>query len=377
MTLSPTAPSPIIVVGAGIIGATIAFQLARHGAPVTVIEAGQPGRGATAASLAWINGRDKNPRHYHDLNRRSLDIWPRLARQLGDAVDLTWGGELRWAATPVGGETLRQRVHTLQGWGYPIRLLEAEALPALEPALATGPLSAASYTPIDGHVDTGKVIAACLAGAAERGAVIHRHTKVTGLKLAPTNDGRRRVEAVRVTGDELPCQAVVLAAGPDTPELATLAGLTVPVQHTFGATVITEPLPQLFQTAAVIHTPHDREPQLAIRQLAGGELMIHAGSAAGSLGRSDEEVAQIMPAAARFFPALAGVAVKEVRRARRPIPQDGQPIIGFTAPLPNLYLAAMHSGVSLAALVGEFAAIEIVDGVKVDLLEPFRLERFG
>ena len=71
----------IIVIGAGIIGSSIAFHLAQRRAQVTIFDAATPGQGTSAVSFAWINARDKNPRHYHDLNRRSLDMWDRFARR--------------------------------------------------------------------------------------------------------------------------------------------------------------------------------------------------------------------------------------------------------------------------------------------------------
>ena len=84
-----------------------------------------------------------------------------------------------------------------------------------------------------------------------------------------------------------------------------------------------------------------------------------------------------MDAVARFLPVVEGVPIREVRRGRRPIPKDGHPILGFTEKIPNLYLSVMHSGVTLAPLIGECAAIEILDGVRVGFLERYRLERFG
>ena len=371
----------LVVIGAGIVGASIAFHLALRGAHVTIVDAGEPGQGTSAVSFAWINGRDKNPRRYHDLNRRSLDMWERFARRLGGEVGLTWGGELRWAATPAGAEELLSRVRTLQSWGYPIRLMDAAEIKGMEPGLSTGPVTAASYTAIEGHVDTGKVVQTCLARAVERGATIQARTKVIGLHLSRSASGPARVEAVVMEGSELPCEVVVLAGGADTPALAACAGLEVPVYHTFGATIITETIPPVFQQAAVVHTPRELQPQLNFRQLPDGVFMLHGGSHGGprdeSMGRTDEEVEQVFAAAQRFVPALEGVKIREVRRGRRPIPQDGLPILGFAQAAPNLYLAAMHSGVTLAPLVGEFAAIEIMDGVRVDLLEPYRVERFS
>jgi glycine/D-amino acid oxidase-like deaminating enzyme len=61
----------------------------------------------------------------------------------------------------------------------------------------------------------------------------------------------------------------------------------------------------------------------------------------------------------------------------RPMPEDGKPVVGFAPDLPGLYLATMHSGVTLAAAVGRFAAMEILDGARIELLEPYRAERFA
>ena len=58
-----------------------------------------------------------------------------------------------------------------------------------------------------------------------------------------------------------------------------------------------------------------------------------------------------------------------------PMPLDGFPILGYTKTVPNLYIALMHSGVTLAPLVGEMATLEILDGTRVDWFNPYRLER--
>ena len=85
---------------------------------------------------------------------------------------------------------------------------------------------------------------------------------------------------------------------------------------------------------------------------------------------------KVVDAVAQFLPGSDGIPIREVRRGRRPIPMDGHPVLGFTEKVENLYLAVMHSGVTLAPLVGECASIEILDDAKVDFLEPYRLERF-
>ncbi len=368
----------VVVVGAGILGASIAFHLTLRGAQVTMVEAGEPGLGASRVSFAWLNSYDKNPFPYHDLNRRSIEMWERFKRRLGGEIDLVWGGELRWSVTPQGGDALRARAKVLQGWGYPTRLLDVADVQRLEPDLAIGDITAASYTDIDGHVNTGDVIRACIAAAEARGAELRTQAPVTGIELSPS--GPPRVEGITIDGQTIPCDAAVLAGGPDMPALAGLAGVELPVYHTFGATILTEPIAPLFNNIAVFHPAHDQPPAVNFRQFSDGAVMIGATAANnqqdGDRAKTDDDVAQIMAEAAAILPALQGVRVQEVRQGRRPIPQDGESIIGFSDTVPNLYVATTHSGVTLAPIIGEYAAIEIADGASIDLLKPFRLARF-
>ena len=366
----------IAIVGAGIVGSSIAFHLARRGAKVTLIDAGEPGKATTAVSFAWMNARDKDPRHYHDLNRRSLDMWSRFVARLGVPQSATWGGELRWAATDEGAREIVERVGVLQAWGYGIRLIDGAALRALEPRLEPNTVTAASYTDGDGHADTGEVVGACIGLLKDFGAEILSHTRVVGLRCVDD-----QIEVLLTDQGDIVCDAVVIAGGPDTTELAALAGVDVPTYHTFGCTVITEPIAPVFESVSVVHSPRDCPPQTNFRQLPDGSLMLHGGAHGrvfdgGSLGQNDAEVAAVVDAVARFLPVVEGVPIREVRRGRRPIPKDGLPIIGFTEKVSNLYLSVTHSGVTLAPLIGACAAIEILDGSRVDFLEHYRLERF-
>ena len=164
------------------------------------------------------------------------------------------------------------------------------------------------------------------------------------------------------------------------PSLAAFAGVELPVYHTFGATLLTQPIAPLFKTIAVLHSPRDRQPLVNFRQFADGTVMMQGGAPdnqqEGDRGSTDAEVAQIVADASAVLPALNGVTLKEVRRGRRPIPRDGKSIIGFSPTVPNLYVATTHSGVTLSPIIGEWAAIEIVEGARIDALQPFRIERF-
>jgi glycine/D-amino acid oxidase-like deaminating enzyme len=88
---------------------------------------------------------------------------------------------------------------------------------------------------------------------------------------------------------------------------------------------------------------------------------------------SDENVVEL---ATQYIPSLRGTKIVEKKQALRPMPIDGQSVIGFSEKLDNLYIIMTHSGVTLAPLIGEIASIEILEGARVDFLSNFRPGRF-
>ena len=373
---SDTKKLRIVVVGAGIVGASIAYHLScRKDVAVTVLERDEPCAGASGHSFAWLNSFGKDPVSYHHLNRRSMDIWHRFAHGLGADIDLHWGGELRWEYTPERAGALRQRIKQLQAWGYPIRIISGEELRELEPGLSPGSVTTASFSEIDGRVDPLKVIEACLQRACESGTVVHTHTPVNELCL----DGRGKIEAVNTPSGEIGCDVVVLANGTATTELAATAGVHIPQQYSPGVVIRTDPQPSILQNVSVLHLPpidEDRH-EIHLRQTGDGTLAIGQGSQESvDQDDSQEHADALLSRAVHYLPDLAGAQAIPMPVGYRPMPIDELPVIGFCDAAPNLYIALMHSGVTLAPLVGELATLEIVDGARVEMFVPYRPERF-
>ena len=384
----------VAVVGAGIVGGAIAFHLARRGAEVTLIDAGEPGIGATGHSFAWINSFGKEPRPYGALNRRALDTWDRFARLLDADVGLRWGGHLTWAATDEDAEALARNVARLQSWGYVARMVDEAEMLRLEPGLRPGTVRAAAYSDNDGHVQGTRVAQTCASRVRQMGGTIVTGSPVTGLdmhagrvtsvQLAAGSAAGRSVPdgLVRdgsVPDGSVPCDAVVLAAGVGTTKLAEMAGVYVPQEESPGVVVRTEPLPPVLRSVAALYAPppgRGGQP-VHLRQSSDGVVLLGEGSQE-SLARDDssEHAAEILVRASGYLPALRSATPIPVPVGYRPMPLDGLPVLGFTRAVPNLYVALMHSGVTLAPLVGELATLEILDGARVDILEPYRPERF-
>src|SRR4051812_6527752 len=109
-----TAQKHLIVVGAGIIGASIAWHLASAGARVTVVDAYDAGGVATENSFAWINASWGNPEEYFRLRIRAMAEWKRLARAV-PKIPLVWSGGLLWDLPPAELEACARKY---AAWGY-------------------------------------------------------------------------------------------------------------------------------------------------------------------------------------------------------------------------------------------------------------------
>ncbi len=83
-------------------------------------------------------------------------------------------------------------------------------------------------------------------------------------------------------------------------------------------------------------------------------------------------MAQVIKAAAVLVPELAGAETEQVTAGLMPYPVDAHPIVGFTKEWPNLYVAVMHSGATLAPLMGRLVSEEIVSKQEADMLAPYR-----
>ena len=328
----PEKPGNVAVIGAGILGASIAWRLAQRGVHVTLIDKGQPGHGASSHSFAWINAGAKEPIGYHDLNRRSLDMWPRFAAGIGDlgdpeSVGLRWGGKVSWVADPLAAEGLVARVRQLQSWGYPTRLIDADELKRLEPVLEVGPVAAAEYSPNEGQVEPQMVVDACLRRLQEMGCAVHADTEIEGFEQS--EDGR--IHGLVISSGSLRVDALVIAAGTDTTRLAALAGVNVPQAESPGVVIRTNPLPPLLPNVPVVYAPPlgDGRREIHIRQCADGRLMIGEGDQE-SLAEDDNQAHadDLLARACRYLPGLNGAQAVPVPVGWRPMPLDGYPVNG-------------------------------------------------
>ncbi|WFU08237.1 FAD-binding oxidoreductase [Rhizobium sp. CB3090] len=355
-----SSPQKIIVIGAGIIGASIAWHLARKGASVTVIAANAGGE-ATPSSFAWINASWGNPEFYFPFRRRAMAEWSRLAADL-PGLPLSWCGGLCWDLPEAELEAYAEQQG---GWGYGLRRVDREASATFEPNLADPP-AFALHVAEEGAVEPAIAANLLLGDAARHGATLSYGTEVR--RLLQENG---RISGVETADGALLADHVVLAAGAGTAALAASVGIDVPVEAPPGLIVHSRPAPRFLNGLVLA-------PELHMRQTKEGRII--AGSDFGGTDPGDEPQKAADELFAKVKTMLRGGDRLELdfyTVGYRPTPKDGFPIIGGVDAAPGLYLAVLHSGVTLAPLVGSLAAAEIVSGDADSQLAPFRLSRFA
>ncbi|MBM3947369.1 MAG: FAD-dependent oxidoreductase, partial [SAR202 cluster bacterium] len=240
----------VLVVGAGVIGCSVAYSLVKRGASVTVLERDTPGGVTSRASAGMLvptaEGLPTGP--LLDLALRSLKMFPSLARELleegGVDVEYSPSGVLLPSYTEEEAGEQRRRAAT-EGqrltW-----LTRAEALER-EPLLGTW-LHGALFQASEGHIHPVKLTDALTQAAARRGAAFHFGVEVDGFLRE-----RKRVTGVRAGGTEWQAGTVVLAAGSWSRGLASREGFALDVKPVRGQVVSLRAVPQPLRSIVFGH----------------------------------------------------------------------------------------------------------------------------
>ncbi|MGW8400978.1 NAD(P)/FAD-dependent oxidoreductase [Streptomyces lydicus] len=229
-TASAEAPAPlpehadVVIIGGGVIGASIAFHLAEAGvARVLLLERDHPASGSSGKPLGGVRAQFSDPLNIR-LGLRSLDAWRDFARRPGAEIGLTPVGYLFLLGDDRELAIFTEGIRTQNAHGVPSRLLTPRAAHDLCPYLDPAGIVAAAYSPTDGYALPGAAVTGYLRAARRLGATVRSHCPVTALDTA---DGALR--AVRTPHGTVRTDTVICCAGAWSGAIGALAGVDLPV----------------------------------------------------------------------------------------------------------------------------------------------------
>lgn len=361
----------VVIIGAGVVGASVAYRLAEAGASVTILEANRVGGGTSGISFAWTNSANKPPRAYHDLNVAGMRAHAELGVPFGGMPWWHGGGRIEWVEASER-TAQRERVDRLCEWGYAVKWIDREELARLEPDIDPGAVGEApvAFYPDEGWLDPVVYAHAMLSAASRRGARVHLGARVTAIEIKGG-----RVRGVRMAdGRQVPADIVVNCAGRWVNDPVLEAELHLPTAPTVGLLVFTPPVACALKRVVA-------SPLVHARPDGAGRLMLHRNEIDATIAADRvpdaamPEAWDMMERAIRLFPSIGKVMPEAVRITERPIPRDGLSAVGPMPRVEGYYVVVTHSGVTLAPLLGAAVADEVARGRERAELAPFRPAR--
>jgi glycine oxidase len=366
------ASGDVAIVGAGIIGLSVAFELASRGAHVRVYDTGTPASAASWAAAGMLAPRTERiaDEAMQRLCESSLELYPAFADALraSSGIDphLRLDGIMHAAYDAAAMERLRIRGHELRAGGYDAALYDREETLLAEPALSKN-VTGSLLVHGEGQIDNRRLGRALVAACELRGV------RICSAKSVEIECDARRVLGLRTDLGYVAAGAVINAAGAWASRVGGVPNACVPPVEPVKGQMLALQIPKGFMR----HTTWVPGAYLVPRQ--DGRLIIGATSeragydsrvTAGGLER-------LLSAAAAAAPALRDFSIGETWAGLRPGTPDERPFLGATA-LEGYYLATGHyrNGILLAPVTARLLADTLQFG-QPDALAPFTLERLG
>jgi glycine/D-amino acid oxidase-like deaminating enzyme len=364
---APVRGADVVVVGAGVIGLSIAWHLRRRGVETLVLERAGIGAGASGVQPGGVRqqwGTAVNCR----LARESSGFYGRAQELLNGPVDLrfTRCGYLFLAHSEQALARLRANAEVQAAAGVPSRVVDAQEARRLVPGLVTDSLTGAGWCAEDGYVDRPQAMVEALA----------RGTRV---EVADVVEMRREAGSWRLAlrdGSAARARTVVVAAGVDSPALLARLGVTLPIERESRWLFLSEPIRERLLEPLVVSA----ERRFAAKQLANGRVLA---SDLSAVEPSDAEAPRWRQSIRRtileLLPVLEYVDFTVLAHGLYDVTPDRQAILGRVPDAEQLWVATGFSGhgFMLAPAVGRILAEAVTGDAEDEALAVLDAGRFA
>ncbi len=362
-----------IIVGGGVMGCSIAYNLAKQGLKSLVIEKSDIGGEASGSNGGGVRQSARDLREM-PLAMESIQMYGRLSEELGMDVEYVRKGNLRLCTNQEEMDAMQKAVEKQKGVGLELEMLDRKQVLEINPYVGEKVIGA-SFCPTDGHANPFLVTYGFFKKAKSLGAKFNTHELVKDIRLQ-----KGKVAAVITDRQVIETDLVINAAGVAGRKIANMVGLDLPMKPIFSEALITEPYPPLFQQM-VGHA----------KGLFYGRQTVHGPFFWGGFVGTEDYIYRtgkplfnyIGPAISKsvldFFPVLKNLHVIRMWSGLIAMISDGVPVLGLTEEVPGFVFSTGFSGhgFGLAPIIGKLISELIMDCKTSISIQPFCYGRFG
>ncbi|MBT2596646.1 FAD-binding oxidoreductase [Arthrobacter sp. ISL-72] len=371
---STASPKRVAIIGGGILGVSTAVHLLRQGASVVLLTERGLASEATGRSLSWLNSAGERSTPYHLLRLAGVDRYRTLFAADPGREWLQFGGGLMWNAA--GQQAATEARHAYEkSVGYDSRLLAPEEI-----AAATSGIDAAAvpdiaiFNPGEGWVSLPDLVEFLMEEFHARGGQL----VLNAGKTSVTVHGGRATGVETAAGETYQADAVLVACGAATPSVVAPLGVEIPNGSPVSMLVLTKPVDH--EVKAVMNTPraavrpNPRNTFALDHDWYEDHITEHPD---GTFSIPDGVVQELADEASKLIAGNPDLKPASWKIGYKPIPGDGEPVLGELGQVPGCFVAFTHSGATLGLIAGELLSDEIMSGNKHPMLAAFRPDRFA
>lgn len=380
----------VIVIGSGVIGSSVGYNLAKRGAKTLILEEKTLGCGASSACDGFVILQSKSPGPHLTMALASEILYRTLSEELDYDIGYTHCGGMIIIERDEELEAMKIFMSKQKDLGLDVSLISGDEARRIEPALSKH-IVGATISSRDAQVNPLYLVNGYITAAKRHGLRIEKHKKVTNFILSG-----ERVIGVKCGDEEFYADNVVVCNSIGAPALFSTIGYDLPIIPRRGQLAITEPVNRLIShvmlcsryIAAKYHPELLKDSAdesirlgvgMALEQTEEGGLLI--GSTREFVGAdrtvTEAGIRTITQHAARIVPALGRIRLVRMFAGLRPYTPDGKAFMGAVPNFKGLYIAAGHEGDGIAytPITGKTLAELVIDG-KTDVdLTPFAIDR--
>lgn len=357
----------VLIIGAGSVGLPLAYYCARAGMSVVALDREASwGRGQNRAAIGGIRATHSDPAKIR-ICRESIDIVSRLREEEGLEVEWRRGGYLFVAYDEERERGFRDLLGRQRASGLDIDWIGPDRVRALAPGIEPGGLRGGTWSPEDGCASP-LMTATAFHLLGLRAGVDYRFGE--GVISVSMRDGR--LVSLRTNHEEYSASLFVNAAGADAAEIASLAGVELPVQPDSHEAGVSEPVARFLEPMIVDMRPDGESGNYYFYQAATGQLVFCVTPKPLLRGKDERSTSTFLPLIARrligLYPRLRNLKLRRTWRGLYPMTPDGLPLVGYPRKAANFLQAVgmCGQGFMIGPGLGRMLATTIAAGGRAE-----------